>query len=134
MAVIDNANETPAIDAGAPEQPLKTNSRGRGRPPKADGTKPSAQTSKKAKLSSRQLAGMLVIGHAFAADAIDLPELALAEHEATAIADAIVDVMQYYDFDASGKTLAWANLLGVCASVYGLKFITAAKRKEARVE
>jgi hypothetical protein len=32
--------------------------------------------------------------------------------------------MQHYDFEASAKTLAWANLVGVCASVYGFKIMS----------
>ena len=109
--IIDQADQE---TTAAPEQPKKT----RGR--KASSTaKPTG--SKKEKISARQLTGLLYLGHATAADALKTPEIAIQEDEAAAIAAAVVDVLQYYDFDASAKTLAWANLFGTCATIYGLK-------------
>lgn len=102
------------------EQPTKK----RGRP--AGGVaKPKPVTAgdggKKSKISARQLTGMLYLGHAGAAEVLKTPEIAINEDEAGAIAAAVVDVLSHYDFEASAKSLAWANLIGTMATIYGLK-------------
>lgn len=100
-----------------PEQPQKK----RGRPGNGERKPKSGQTGKKEKLSSRQLTGIIYLGSSGAAQAFNMPLLEIDEKEATAIADAVVDVLQYYDFEASAKTVAWANLVGVLATVYGVR-------------
>lgn len=116
---IDNAgletDESPDI-VPRETQPKKT----RGRPSK-NGSTASNQKGKKEKLSARQLTGIIYLGNSAAASALKMPELEMQESEAAAIADAVVDVLQYYDFEASAKTVAWANLIGTVATVYGLK-------------
>jgi hypothetical protein len=81
----------------------------------------SAQKGKKEKLSARQLTGIIYLGNSAAASALKQPDLEIQEAEAALIADAVVDVLQHYDFEASAKTLAWGNLVGVLATVYGVK-------------
>jgi len=99
-----------------PEQHRKS----RGRP--AGERKPkSTQSGKKEKLSARQLTGIIYLGNSAAASALKAPALEIDEKEAALIADAVVDVLQYYDFEASAKTVAWANLVGTLATVYGLR-------------
>ena len=125
----ENESTIEIDDAGNPVesndgQPKKSR---RGRKP---GSKNggNVQTGKKEKLSARQLTGLLFLSHAGAAEALNVPEIALDEREAESLANAIVDVMQYYDFEASAKTVAWANLIGTAAAVYGLKFLSLRKK------
>lgn len=115
--IIENA------DGETTAQPLKK----RGRKPREAGA-PRPQTGKKEKLSAKQLTGILYLGHATAAEALNVPGLMIQETEAEAIASALVDVLQHYDFEASAKTIAWANLVGTLATVYGLKIYNLSKK------
>lgn len=110
-------------DSETTAQPLKK----RGRKPREAGA-PRQQTGKKEKLSAKQITGILYLGHATAADALNVPDLMIQETEAEAIASALVDVLQHYDFEASAKTIAWANLVGTLATVYGLKIYNLSKK------
>jgi hypothetical protein len=124
--VIDGNPESKAPPI--PEQPKKRGPKG----PRATGTaEPKKQTGKKEKLSARQITGMLYMGHAAAASAIGIPQIAIQETEAEQIANALVDVLQFYDFEASAKTVAWANLLGTCAMVYGFKVMAFLNEQKA---
>lgn len=116
---LDNDTKIDDVAAGvdsfdAAEQPKKQ------RKPREPKPKPN-QTGKKEKLSSRQLTGIIYLANSAAANALNTPQLEIEETEATAIADALVDLLQHYDFEASAKTLAWANLFGVLATVYGVR-------------
>lgn len=101
----------------SPEQPKKS----RGRKPKGEPKPKPAQSGKKEKLSARQLTGIIYLGNNAAAQALNSPIFQIEENEAEKIANALVDVLQYYDFEASAKTIAWANLAGTLATVYGLR-------------
>jgi hypothetical protein len=100
------------------EQPKKK--RGR-QPGQTYASKP--QGTKKEKISARQIGGILMLSHGFAASSMGIEQIALDETEAETIAAAVVDVLQFYDFQTNAKTLAWANLVGTLATVYGLKFL-----------
>jgi len=110
-------------DSGlSPKPEVEQAKKKRGRQP---GFSPGAktQTGKKEKISARQITGILMLSHGFAATSAGIPELALDEAEAETIAAAMVDVLQFYDFQTNAKTLAWCNLVGTLATVYGLKFL-----------
>lgn len=124
--IIDDATKDVAQ---SPEQPAKK----RGRPA-GGAAKPKAPTAgdggKKSKISARQLTGILYLGHSGAAEVTKTPEIAIDEAEAAAIASAMVDVLSHYDFEASAKTLAWANLFGTMATVYGMKIYALMKKNQ----
>jgi hypothetical protein len=109
---VDSAEATDST-----EQPRKK----RGRQPGHTANR--AQTGKKEKISARQITGILMLSHGFAANSTGIEQIALDEVEAETIAAALVDVLQFYDFQTSAKTLAWCNLVGTIATVYGLKFM-----------
>lgn len=77
--------------------------------------------SKKEKLTANQITGLLMLSLNGAANVANVPEMGVEETEAREIAQAIVDLLQHYDFKTSAKAMAWANLVGVLATVYGLK-------------
>jgi hypothetical protein len=90
---------------------------------------------KKEKITARQLTGILMLTHTGASEAFSNPFIRLDESEAGEIAGALVDVLNHYDFEASAKTLAWCNLVGTMATIYGLKFMIYRKiRAEMRRE
>lgn len=103
-------------------------------PKKKRGRKSGGPTAaKREKMSSKQLSGILLIGHSAVAEMTQINELVISEDEAGQLAAAIVDVMQHYDFEASAKTLAWANLVGTMAVIYGVKlwgFLDAQKERQ----
>ena len=121
MAKKEDLPDTPELPELADvdlEQPKKTR---KSRAPRQ------VTATKKEKLSARQLTGILYVGHSSAAQYLAKPIIAIEESEAAQIAEAIVDVMQHYDFDVSAKALAWANLAGVLATVYGFKILASIK-------
>lgn len=117
-------NPTDKVDQ-EPVEPSKPTEQ----PPKKRGRQPSnkAPTSKKEKLSKTQLQGMLYIGHATLANAMNKPIIAIEPDEAGQIAEALVELLQFYDFEVSAKSIAWANLIGVLATVYGFKILSVLK-------
>lgn len=90
--------------------------------------------SKKEKISSKQLTGILYLAHTGIAQASSTPDFEISEQEAEAIASSIVELLQHYDFETSAKTLAWANLIGVLGTVYGLKIFKILSDKKDKNE
>ena len=72
-----------------------------------------------------------------AASALKVDELALDEEEAKVLGDAVNEVASHYDITPDPKIMAWAGLIGVCASVYGprvmaYKIRTASDKKDRK--
>lgn len=65
------------------------------------------------------------------AAAISVPELALAETEAAALAAAVAEVSRHYPMTIDPKTLAWFNLAGCAATIYGPRVYLARSRINA---
>jgi hypothetical protein len=62
------------------------------------------------------------------AAAISVPELALADTEAAALAAAVAEVSRHYPMTIDPKTLAWFNLAGCAATIYGPRVYLARSR------
>ncbi len=73
---------------------------------------------------------MLLGVHTMGAILLASPEIAITEAEAHAVAQASVNVAQYYDLTADPKTLAWINFGFVMAGVYGSKAFAIYGRKK----
>lgn len=72
-----------------------------------------------------------------AAGALKIEELALDADESKALAGAINEVASHYDITPDPKVVAWAGLIGVCASIYGprvaaYKMRTATEKKDKK--
>lgn len=98
----------------APEQEKKRRGRAKSTP---------NVSGKKEKMSAKQICGILEFSHFAAAEALKMPELAIKSDEAMQLSEAIVEVMGHYDFEASAKSIAWANLIGVAAVIYGPRIV-----------
>lgn len=51
-----------------------------------------------------------------------IPEIAIDETEARALADATAEVAKHYDFLPDPKTQAWLNLAIIAGGIYGMRF------------
>lgn len=51
--------------------------------------------------------------------ALQTPELALDKEEAKMLADSVAAVNSYYNAVVDAKTMAWINLTGTVAAIYG---------------
>jgi len=67
--------------------------------------------------------------HTMLAAATQTPELHLDEREAKAMTDAVAEVARHYPMTIDPKTLAWANLAGCAAMIYGPRIYLIADRK-----
>jgi len=74
------------------------------------------------------------MAHIGLAMAFKAPELALTPEQATAMARASADVMQYYDTELPAKTMAWVNLAFCFGGVYFEKTATIVARKRMEAE
>ena len=68
--------------------------------------------------------------HQFVAMTIQAPELIISEAEAQKLEDAINKVMAEYKIILDAKHAAWANLLLVALTIYGLRAIAIIQRKK----
>lgn len=74
-------------------------------------------------LNAEKLATKIEGIHAFVAGLTGLPILRLMPAEALQIAEASVEVAQFYELPVNGKTLAWINLAAVLGMVYGIRVV-----------
>lgn len=81
-----------------------------------------------APISVSGIEAVLVSMHGIMAAAIKVPELALAETEAAALAAAVAEVSRHYPMTIDPKTLAWFNLAGCAATIYGPRIYLAKAR------
>jgi TRAP-type uncharacterized transport system fused permease subunit len=73
--------------------------------------------------------------HKLAALALKNPLLEISKDEAEKLATAMIGVMKYHSINVSPGTLAWIQLAGVSAAVYGPRVaIAMATRKAAKPE
>jgi hypothetical protein len=73
--------------------------------------------------------------HKLAALALKNPLLEISKDEAEKLATAMIGVMKYHSINVSPGTLAWIQLAGVSAAVYGPRVaISMAARKTAKSE
>ncbi len=61
--------------------------------------------------------------HTMLAMMTKVPELMMSEMEAKTLATSIANVSRHYDVGATQKTMDWANLAFVGASIYGTRFL-----------
>ena len=124
MAITDEYPEAlnPELDLGAgeptPEQPKK-----RGRPRSSSSADGAKYGSKKPGLEVEALAKNLQAIHDLAALATGLPILSIEDKEAKSMATAVSNLAAQYDMVLDPRTVAWVNLLGVMASIYGPRFL-----------
>ncbi len=100
----------------------------RGRPSKTDKNQTQRTDGKKERITARQLGGMVFGVTVTAAELSGIEALEIEKEEADEIAGAILDVMSHYDFQASAKAVAWANLVGVLCATYGVKVLQALRK------
>lgn len=66
--------------------------------------------------------------HGIMAAAVRVPELALSDEEGKALAAAVAEVSRHYPMTIDPKTLAWFNLAGCAATIYGPRIYLARAR------
>jgi hypothetical protein len=64
----------------------------------------------------------------------EMPELALAESEAGALAKAMVRVAECYEIEASEKVIAWTHLAMCCGNLYGTRYWAIVIRQKREAE
>lgn len=97
----------------------------RGRPPKKRG--PDYDAPELRATLAKQLQGL----HMIAATATGIPELAIAEPEAAALADAVAIMAKEYDLALNGKTGAAIQLAATAAMIYMPRFVAMKRRVTA---
>lgn len=90
--------------------------RGRGRP---RGSRNGAKATKPAPLDLDAISGVLYNIHAMGATILSAPRLAIDEGEAKHLAGALKEVQKHYNIPMTEKAIAWTNLAGVAAMIYG---------------
>ncbi|WWT37957.1 assembly protein [Enterobacteria phage PRDcanary] len=137
IAIIDpgtvaSASGGSGSDAGSGDSGDKPRKRGR---PAGSGTgakrgRPAGSAAKKVP-ATVGVEKILFSLHMMAASALKVEELALDEKEAEALAGAVQEVASHYDISPDPKVMAWAGLIGVCASIYGPRVAAYKMRKAA---
>lgn len=64
-----------------------------------------------------------------AANFFKAPEWALDKEESTALAQAVKDVSDFYNFEASQEAILWTNLIAALAMVYGPRVFTTIQKR-----
>lgn len=65
---------------------------------------------------------------------VKTPELALRQDEAKTLGEGIAQVAQFYDVQASEKTIAWTNLSIAVAVVYGPRLVALMGNRPSKAE
>lgn len=73
---------------------------------------------------------MFVGLHAILAAQTNTPELAISEQEGKDFTKAAQNVMRHYSVQTTQKTLDWISFAGVCAGMYGTRFLAISVRKK----
>lgn len=81
--------------------------------------KPQAAKLALSKLDEATLARVLAFAHSSAALTLKLPALALSDEEARKLARAVAELAAQYEIAVSARLMAWLQLLGVSAAIYG---------------
>lgn len=93
-------------------------------------SKPGNSGTKRTARTEKQVSSLIADGvewlHEIAAKVTKFEELEMSTEESLAIADAIVNVSEYYDVPIPDpKTMAWVNLGKVLAKAYGTRIVAA---------
>lgn len=59
------------------------------------------------------------------------PELVISKDEATKLAEALRNLMQYYSITPDPRVMAWLQLIGVAAVIYGPRAVLMSQRARA---
>lgn len=106
---------------------------GTGDQPKRRGRKPGSAARKTGKtLDLNGVEGLLLSIHAGVAAITKIPEANLDKAEARSLAEGMNNVARHYDIGASQKAMDWANLVGICAMVYGSRMFAYRARMAAQ--
>lgn len=60
------------------------------------------------------------------------PELALDEQESALLAQAIKNVQDFYEIEASAEVMLWVNTIGICGAIYGPRVVAMYARKKSQ--
>lgn len=124
-------------------EPARSRKRKRGRPRAA---KPAAESgaasasAERPKTKSLAVKGVdpatvaknIAFAHSIAALRLGLPALALSDAEARKLADAVLELIALYDIQLSARMVAWLQLAGVGAAVYGPRAVAIVASRGAR--
>ncbi len=98
---------------------------------KRRGRKPGSTNKRRGKEAPPNL-DTLILMHTMASVMLHTPELMIDKDEAKALSDALANVQQYIDIPLiSPKTMAFVNLAGTMAMMYGTRFVAIGKRRKA---
>lgn len=59
--------------------------------------------------------------HALLSATLQIPELALADEEGKALANALANLQRFYPVHVTEKALAWSNMLSAVGMIYGTR-------------
>lgn len=101
--------------------------------------KPAGNGPKRTARTDKQVSALIADGvewvHDILAKATKIEELEMSEEESLAIADAIVNVGEFYDVPIPDpKTMAWVNLGKVLAKAYGTRIVAARIRMKSQAK
>ena len=96
-----------------------------------DAPKTSAKRGKGLSLNRELLATQVVGAHLIACKLSGNPLWQIKQSESESLVNSICDIMEMYDISPDPKTMAWAQLITVCTTVYAPRVIGTIQLKKA---